>query len=410
MARRTSSIRDINQLRILGLLRSNPGVSRAEIVRQSGLGKATVSTIVADLLAAGVVSEGGAGIQVAGAGRPPVALKIDGTARTAIGVELTGSRCLAALTDLYAEPLRFANYPMADSSVETSLEYVARAVSELLHGQDPVRLLGVGVGVPGPVDIERRRVIQAENLGWVDVDFGEMLHQRIGKPVMVVKRQAAGALGEYWHGAGVGKPSLLYISIGTGIGSGMAVRGELYEGASGSAGEIGHVTIDPDGQRCKCGNLGCLETLASSPAVAARTRQLIKGGRTSTLVESCKGILESITPDMVFEAAACSDSLAVEVVREAARYLGIGVATAINLLNPSVVAIGGDVLEAGEVFLQPLREVVRSRSYSISYAAAEIVFGSLGHRAAAIGAATLAIDRFFTLADPISEDAMRQSL
>ena len=403
MARQPTSIRDINQLRILELLRYGPGMSRAEIVRQSGLGKATVSTIVADLLAAGVVSEDETDIQVTSIGRPPVPLKINGAARMAIGVELTGSQCLAALTDLYAEPLRFVSYPMLESSLESSLECVTRAVRELLEGQDAAKLLGVGVGVPGPVDADHLRVIQAENIGWTDVPFGAMLQQRISKPVMVVKRQAAGALGEYWHGAGIGKPSLLYISVGIGIGSGMVVRGDLYEGTSGSAGEIGHITIDPDGQRCKCGNLGCLETFASSPAVAARTRQLIKGGRTSALVESSKGVLESITSSMVFDAAVRGDALAGEVVQEAARHLGIGVATAVNLLNPSMVVIGGDVLGVGELFLQPLRDVVRCRSFSISCAAAEIVLSPLGHRAAAIGAATLAIDRFFTLVDPVSE-------
>jgi len=388
---------EINQLRILRLLRLHPGISRAEIVRQTGLGKATVSTIVAELIAQGIVSETAATARSRGVGRRPVELRLEGTTHLAIGVELTGNECLATLTDMYASPLRFVGYPMPDCSVDTSVMLVARAVEELIRGHDLGRVLGVGVGVPGPVDSDRQRVIQAENLGWTDVPLGGLLSGQLGKPVIVVKRQNAGALGEYWYGAGRGKSSVLYVSVGVGIGSGMIVRGELYEGVSGSAGEIGHITIDPEGHRCKCGNIGCLETLASGPAMAVRARELIKHGRSSCLVDWTKGVLEAITARMVLDAAARGDPLAVEVAQEAAGYLGIALATAVNLLNPSVVVIGGEVLALGELYLAPIRQVVRSRSFSISVRAADIVLSPLGRRAAPIGAATLAIDRFFAM-------------
>ncbi len=397
------SIKEINQLRILNLLRLQPGISRAEIVKQTGLGKATVSTIVSEFIHDKMICEVGAGVQLSSAGRRPIRLELNEQIGLAVGVELTGSECVAVITDLYADPLRIVRHPMAESSVDTALDLITRSIHQLLDGYDAERLLGAGVGVPGPVDAERQRVLQAENIGWFDGALGPMLQERIGKPVMVVKRQNAGALGEYWHGIGKGQSNLLYISVGVGIGCGVIIRGQLYEGANGSAGEVGHITLVPDdGYRCRCGNLGCLETLASNAAIAVRAREMAKAGRETLLVERSKGVLQSITSTMVFEAAAQGDALAVEIVREAAYYLGIAIANAINLYNPSMIVVGGDIVELGDLFWTPLRESVRRRSFSISMAAVEVVPGFLGYRAAAIGAATLVIDRFFTLANPFS--------
>lgn len=401
MMEQPASIKEINQLRILNLLRLQPGISRAEIVNQTGLSKATVSTIVADLINDELVYEDGFGVQMASAGRRPVKLKLNGQIRLAIGIELTGSECVAALTDLYSDPLRVARYPMAESSVDTSINFIVQAVTELLEGYDPSRLLGVEVGVPGPVDDIRQRVVQAENIGWFDVPLGPLLTERLGKPVTVVKRQNAGAVGEYWHGIGKGRANLLYISVSVGIGCGIIVGGELYEGTNGSAGEIGHITIVPDGHRCRCGNFGCLETLTSSSAIAVRAREKAKEHPESLLVEWSKGVLQSITSRTVIEAAGRGDPLAVEVIREAGNYLGIAIANVINLFNPSLVIIGGEMLELGDLFLDPVRESVQRRSFSIPLSAVEVVPSSLGHYAAAVGAAALVIDRFFTLANPI---------
>jgi glucokinase-like ROK family protein len=396
-----TSIKEINQLRILNLLRLQPGISRSEISHQTGLSKATVSTIVSELIDEGLACEDGAGVQTSTAGRRPIKLKLNGQVRLAIGIELTGSECVAALTDLYSEPLRVLRYPMLDSSVDAAINLVVQAVDELLDGYEVDRLLGVEVGVPGPVDAAQQRVIQAENIGWFDVPLAPMLAERIGKPVTVVKRQNAGAVGEYWHGIGKGHANLLYVSVSVGIGCGIIVGGELYEGTNGCAGEIGHITIVPDGYRCRCGNFGCLETLSSSLAIAVRAREKAREHPESLLVKCSKGVLQSITGHTVIEAAAQGDSLAVEVIQEAGCYLGIAIANVINLFNPSMVIIGGEMLELGDLFLDPVREAIQRRSFSISLSTVEVVPSSLGYCATAIGAATLVIDRFFTLANPI---------
>ncbi len=395
------SIREINQQRILNLVRQNPGISRASIVKTTNLGKATVSTIVSNFIEAGVISEVGTTAQRAPAGRRPVKLELNRQVRLAIGVELTGSECVAVITDLYGEPLNVVRLAMKDSTVETSLDVVEEAVNQLLEGFDRSNWIGLGVGVPGPVDVSRQHVIQAVNLGWLNVPFGPLLSERIHKPVIVLKRQNAGAIGEHRNGIGKAITDLIFISVGVGIGSGIIVGGELQEGVDGSSGEIGHITIIPDGHRCNCGGFGCLETLASCPAIVLRARERSSEGRESLLTEKTNGVLQLITSEMVMEAAIQGDSLAIEIVQEAARYLGIAIANVIKLFNPGMVIIGGDMLELGDLYFNPIRETIQRRTTSIPTPVG-VLPSSLGDRAAPIGAACLVIDQFFAQPDPFA--------
>ena len=397
MLNQPTSIKAINQRRVLHLLRVNPGISRVEIASRTGLGKATVSSIVSDFVAQGIAREDGIAAQPLAVGRRPIRLRLNGQARLAIGVELTGNECIATLTDLYAEPLRVVRCPVPDMSPHAAVEAIARCVRALMEDHDPTILLGVGVGIPGQVDPSRQRVLQAVNLGWFDVPLGPLLSRRVGKPAIVVRRQNAGVLGEYWYGIGRGHTDLVYVSVGVGLGCGLLVRGELYEGAAGSAGELGHVTVVPDGHRCRCGNYGCLETVASNSAIVIRARQESKVRGRSLLLDWNGGMLESVTIRQVIQAALQGDTLSTEVIREAARYLGLGLAGIVNLFNPSLVIIGGDLLDAGEIYLAPVREEMRRRSLSIPHAAVKVVPNSLGYRGPSIGAATLVIDRFFVL-------------
>jgi glucokinase-like ROK family protein len=402
------SSRDGNVFRILHLLRVHPGISRIDMVRRTGLGKATVSEIVADLIRDGLVSEereaaARAEPERSKAGRRPVGLRLRGMARLAVGIELTGSELVLALTDLNANPLRLECHPILSTTVEDIVDLIAARVAQLVDGYDESCVLGAGVGVPGVVDIGRRSVLRSVPMGWLNVPLGALLEKRLGKPVVIIKRQQAGALGEYWHGIGRGQESLVFVSAGLGIGSGIILRGEVYPGADGSAGEIGHMTVVPDGHRCKCGNTGCLETVASLPAIEIRARELVKRGRGSILLDLTRGIAEAITAQMVFEAAEQGDSLAGEVVEEAAEYLGITIANLLNLFNPTMVLLGGEMFERGELFLRHVLDTVQKRTLSGALAGVEIAPASLGSRAAAIGATTLVIDRFFTPLDLLAQ-------
>jgi N-acetylglucosamine repressor len=399
------SVKAVNQRRVLNLLRAEPGISRVEIAGRTGLGKATISSIISDFIAQGLVREDGVAEQTS-VGRHPVRLRLNTLAGLAVGVELTGSECIAALTDLCAEPLRVIRYPTPNMSADVVVSLIAQSVHTLLDGYDASKLLGVGVGVPGQVDLARQRVIKAINIGWFDVPLGLMLTERLNTPVTVVKRQNAGVLGEYWYGIGKGQANLIFVSIGVGIGCGIILRGELYEGTDGSAGELGHIMIVPEGRRCRCGNYGCLETVASCPAIAIRAKEEARTGRRSLLVDWSAGILESITIGQVIQAANHGDSLAIELIAEAARYLGLALACVINLLNPSMVIIGGEVLEAGSSFIDNVRReaqrhacspLAKTGDYRNQATAVNIVPTSLGYRGPSIGAAALISNRFFAL-------------
>ncbi len=265
-----------HQRLVLKLLRSQPGISRSDLIRRTGLGKATISQIVSRFIEKGLLCEDGAAEQTSVAGRPPVRLRLNGEYYLAIGVELTGAECIGGLLDLYSTPLQIVRYPLPDRSVRTAVDAIGVAVQDLLVGHNRECLLGIGVGVPGMVALDRQSVLVAVNLGWFDVPLGSILGERLQMDTIIVKRQAAGALGEYWHGVGCRRSVLLYVSIGVGIGSGILVNGRLFEGASGSAGEIGHMTVIPGGERCRCGNEGCLEAVASSSAMVARAKQKVK--------------------------------------------------------------------------------------------------------------------------------------
>ncbi len=399
-----------HQRLVLKLLRSRPGISRSELIRRTGLGKATISQIVSRLMEKQLLYEDGAGEQAAGAGRPPVRLCLNGGFRLAIGVELTGDECIAALLDLYSSPLRIVRFPLPDRSVGTAVEVIKLAAEELLRGYDRSRLLGIGVGVPGMVALDRKTIVIAVNLGWHNVPLGALLRDALQMETIVVKRQAAGALGEYWHGVGRRKPVLMYVSIGVGIGAGILMHGRLYEGAGGSAGEIGHTTVAPDGERCSCGNHGCLEAVASCSAMLARAKQKVKEEGSSRLFADSHGVVEAITTDMLFAAAIAGDRVALEVVQEAAGLVGLALADVVNMFNPSMIVVGGEVAALGDVFLDPVRDVVRRRALSTSGGLVRICGSTLGDHAAAIGAGSLAIDRFFSPPLPEESEAAKAVL
>ena len=247
--------------------------------------------------------------------------------------------------------------------------------------------LGIGVGAPGPLDREKGIVIVAPNLGWRDFPLRERIQSRLGLPVTLDNDANCATVGEWWLGAARGGRNVVGITIGTGIGGGLIINGELYHGASDVAGEIGHTTIDVNGRHCKCGNYGCLEAYASGPAIATRAREaLVREDTASMLPSMVDGQLERITAELVYDAAKKGDGLANEIVRDTARYLGAGIATLLNVINPDTVVIAGGVTRAGEALLGPLRAEVRRRAFSPAVKACRIVPAELPGTAGVIGA------------------------
>jgi glucokinase len=258
-------------------------------------------------------------------------------------------------------------------------------------GIDLRAVRGLGVGAPGPMNPDAGVVFEPPNLpGWHDVPLGDMLTRRLGVPAHIENDANAAALGERWAGAGAGIDDLIYITVSTGVGAGLILRGRLYHGVSGTAGEVGHMVIDPSGPPCPCGRRGCLEAISSGPSIAREARAAVLAGRQTSLAGMDS---EAIDAKTIADAARDGDAVAREIYARAAGALGAGVTNLVNLLNPAMVVIGGGVAEAGELIFAPVRRIVKQEAFERPAAAVEIVPAALGTDAGVVGAAAVARER-----------------
>lgn len=383
-------LKEINRARALDILLEARIISRPQLATRTGLSRATIAILIDELLQAGLVHERGLGDS--GGGRPPVLIEFNPEAALALGARLRDHRWGIVLTNLDAEVVRHLETPLSDLSSATAIAALQTGVAEITDGVDRARLLpAIGLGTPGLVDMASGVVKTAVDVGWFDVPIRAMAEEALGMGVYVANRGKVGALAELWCGREQNVQNLIYIAIGTGVAAGVVIQGQLYMGANSSAGELGHVTVLPDGPLCACGNRGCLQALASGPAIANRARAQLRSNPDSLLLKLADGHPERIMADTVFHAAQQGDGLACDVVEETATYLGIAVANLINLFNPELIVLGGPVGQNGHVLLEPLRAEVQRRAMAYPLAAARIVASTLGPDAGAIGAAVLVL-------------------
>jgi glucokinase len=254
-------------------------------------------------------------------------------------------------------------------------------------------IAGVGIGSPGPLDTKTGVVLLTPNLGWINMPLRDRIAAGLGLPATLDNDANCAIFGEWWRGAARGAEYVVGLTVGTGIGGGIVLHGDVYHGASDIAGEIGHMTIDSTGRRCKCGNYGCLEAYASGPAIAARAVEGVEAGAETALPNYVGGDLKRITAQVVYEAAHDGDDYALEVVRDTAKFLGAGVANIINIFNPQVVVICGGVTLAGDKLFVPLRSEVKRRAFKPAVDVCRILPGELPGTAGVWGAAAVFIKR-----------------
>lgn len=369
-------------------------ISRAEIARVADLSRSTVSEVVEALLPTGLVVEAGPGESLGG--RRPIMLHFVDDACCILGVEMGASHVAVALTDLRGRVLDWEhrNHPVRDDP-EGTRALLAELCDEALRHRPGLtkRLVGVGVAVPSPVDpLKPFSLSEVVLPAWKGASGLEALGERYDVPVWVDNDANLGALAEQWWGAGREVHDFAYVKVGTGVGSGHVIAGELYRGSTGFAGEIGHLSIDPHGQPCICGLRGCLALFLGSPALVQRAKELAREVPGSLLGK------DAITMSAIEAAALADDPLALRVTREAGQYLGIAISGMLNLLNPRVVIVGGGITTLGERFLEPVRETVRLRTRVSSGAGSSIVMSQLGPQSVAVGAASLVLKE--ALANP----------
>jgi glucokinase len=314
-------------------------------------------------------------------------------ADVAIAVDLGGTNLRFGLVDEGGKILaRRRTVTGAAHGVDTVLSRLIGGIGHIAGkaGQLGHRVAGVGIGVPGIISVDEGVVRFSPNLtGWKDVPLKSAVSDNFPFPVFIENDANAYALGEMRHGAGTGAESLVCITLGTGVGGGIILGGKLWHGADGMAGEVGHMTVEPGGIHCHCGNTGCLERYASATAVVDRFCSALRDGEKSSLKAAFKKDPKGITAKMVDEAARAGDKLAKRVYDDAGRYLGIAMADLINLLNIERIVIGGGLAGAWDLFIGAAKAEVASRAFDIPAKRCKIVRGKLKDDAGIIGAAGL---------------------
>jgi predicted NBD/HSP70 family sugar kinase len=372
--------RELNRLRVVDALRQAGTASRSDLARATGLSRTTVASLVSDLQSRGlIVEEDGARPERTGRGRPPVLLRLDAAAGSALGIDFGHSHLRVAVADLASTVLaeRFLELDV-DDAPEESLDAAADLVDEVLAdaGLDRSRVIGAGMALAAPIDRHKGVLGSTVLPGWAGIQAGEELSRRLEIPVELDNDANLGALAEVSFGAGRGFADVVYVMISAGIGAGLVLGGRLYHGTSGTAGELGHIQVRPDGAVCRCGSRGCLETVAAT-------------GPLLTLLRPTHG--NDLTLQGLLELVADGDLPARRVVNDAGRAVGRAVADLCNYLNPAAIVVGGDLSPAGEPLLEGIREAVDRHALPGAAEAVEVRAAVLGERAEVLGALALVI-------------------
>jgi glucokinase-like ROK family protein len=381
-----------NKHTVLDLIRFNPGgISRVEISRRMGLTRAAVTTIVNDLLETGIIREAES-LSVRN-GRPPVVLEINPTHGYVVGIDFGATHIHILVTDLGTRIIEELETSFdIQTGPQAGIVEADRLVRELLTraGLTLQDILSIGMGVPGPIAAEAGMVIAPPIMpGWDRFPIRDMLEKQWGIPVSLNNDAELGVLGEWAAGAGRGERNLAYIKVGTGIGAGLLLDGQIYRGVTGSAGEIGHLTIDENGPLCTCGNHGCLEAFAGGRAIALQAQDAVQKKQRTQLAAIQP--VESISAREVATAARRGDLVSQQILARAGTQMGIAIAGLVNLFNPGLVIIGGGVAQTGDILLEPMRQAVQRRSLPAATRVVRITTAMLGRRSSSIGAVIQAL-------------------
>ncbi|MCA3748414.1 MAG: ROK family protein [Rubrobacter sp.] len=372
--------------------------SRGQITEALDVSRSKVSGEVSRLMELGLLAE--EGLAESDGGRRSTLLSIPRSAGLIAAIDLGATSIDVALTTLGGEIVARKGEP---ADIKDGPKPILRRVKEMLgelveeQGTHPDEVLGIGVGVPGPVE-QAAGVLRSPPImpGWDRFPIRSAFAGEYAAPVFVDNDVNVMALGEHWGGVGRGVDNLLFIKVGTGIGGGIIADGRLYRGTQGCAGDIGHICVDPNGPVCTCGNLGCLEAMAGAPAIVLEAERRAREGRSPVLAEILeeKGELTAVD---VGRAAGLGDYEALQVVRRSGRLIGQVLATLVSVLNPSLIVIGGGVSQIGHSFLAEIRSAVYRRSLPLATRNLPIVLSELENDAGIVGASVLAAEGVLTV-------------
>ncbi|MDF2922850.1 MAG: family transcriptional regulator [Paenibacillaceae bacterium] len=393
-----SLIKDMNTSTILQIVRTKGPISRAEISKLTGLNPATVSSNTANLMEIGLVRE--TGIGVSSGGRKPLMIELNPNAYYVIGVDMGTTDVSTGITNLEGRIHCKATLPFGDCSTpEQILDIIAQSIHEVLSvsGFAAEQILGIGMGIHGLVDPNKGISLFAPAFQWEDVAVGEFFSARFGLPVSIDNDARAMALGEKWFGKAAEVSNFVFLNIGTGIGSGIYVNGELIQGAHFGAGEIGHIRIDSHQEEpCFCGKTDCLSTAASGPAIERIAQAAARRGGAEALLQLADGNLAAVTGELIHQAALQGDSYSIHLLDTAGRHIGDALSLVINLLNPEMILVGGGVANGGEFIFKGMKEEITNRAMLHNIKQIYIGPAGLGDDCGIVGAATLILRSVFS--------------
>ncbi|SFS74324.1 ROK family transcriptional regulator [Paenibacillus sp. BC26] len=376
---------------IIQTLRINGSVARIDLAKLTNLSRATISISIAELIESGLVQETES--KYSTGGRPATILELTPNSKIIVGADFSNNLWTLGAFDLLGNVVHKAIIPVNGNSPIITIQTLIDHLSDFLKqiNANPIELLGLGL--PGLVDINRGVIKGAYDLGWYNIEIVKMIQEQFNWPTIVLNRHRARGLAECRFGAGKEFSHLVYIGVGTGISAGIFNNRELLFGAIGGAGDLGHVTIDPNGPLCPCGNHGCLQQLATGPVMEQEIRMLLRSGRTSSIYTSSNFDLQHITSDMICQGADAGDELCMEVVEKAATNLGIAMANLINLLNPEAIILGGPIPINCDFYVKIATKVMHQRSMNPLSANVVVRKGQINEMGGALGAANFALDQ-----------------
>lgn len=317
---------------------------------------------------------------------------MSGCEQLIVGVDLGGTKISAIVADAQGNiKARDYRQTFAARGPEAVIRRIVQSIKRVRASRADI--LGIGIGAAGACEASSGIVSTSPHLpGWCNVPLRDIIQREFGIPTYLDNDATVAALGEHRFGAGVGIDNLIYVTVSTGIGGGIIIDGKLYRGASGTAGEIGHMTIDVNGPRCNCGNIGCWEALASGTALAREAVARIQAGAQTTILSFCEGDLKKVSAETVFLAAQRGDELAGELISRTAYYFGVGLANLVNIFNPELILIGGGLSQMGQPLLAPALKVVKERAFELPARAVRIEMAKLGADVGVLGAVALVLE------------------
>lgn len=386
-------VRKVNRSLVLNTLRLHAPTSRAQVANVTGLTRGTVSNIVNVLIEEGLVFEDK--LQDSKIGRPSILLKLRPDGGAVIGVEIGVDFISVLLTNFVAEILWETRVQTTLSQSQTDIinqteKYIDQALS--IAKEHELRPLGIGVGLPGLVNVRQGNLILAPNLGWKNLPLRLIWNQRFHLPIYIENEANLSALGEYYFGVARSVDNFIYLTSDIGLGGGIMIDGRLFRGAHGYGGEIGHIQRNPQGEQCGCGRIGCWETQVGPRAVLSRVKKEFETHPDQLLLDACSGNFNNLTFDLVVKLALNGDTICRQAIEEVAVNLGVGIADLVNVFNPDMIVLGGAFIQGKDILQSIIEKTIFSNALQPTIDNLQIKFSERSTEACVLGAVAVVLD------------------